>query len=374
MNSTKRPNTAAPSVNPPDCATPDGTKRYAERLGERFVGDFYRSSPLGVSVSTIGVGTYLGDPNDDDDAAYIAAIQEAIRRGINLIDTAINYRCQRSERALCFALQAAMRSGAVRRDELVVCTKGGYIPLNRSMPASRAEYQAYVRKEFIDSEILTAQEIVGGGHSLAPRFIRYCLAKSRQNLGLRTIDLYYVHNPEQQLASVSGDDLYERLAATFAVLEEAADRGDIMRYGIATWDGLRTSPDRHGHLSLERVVEAATRVGGRDHRLRAVQLPVNLAMTEAVRTPTQVVKGRAMSAIDAAQALGLSVIGSATLMQAQLTEGLPVTIRDHFRQFSTDAQRAIAFARSIDGLTASLVGMKRTEHVAENLKSAVESA
>jgi aryl-alcohol dehydrogenase-like predicted oxidoreductase len=224
-----------------------------------------------------------------------------------------------------------------------------------------------VRREFIDPEILRPDEIVGGGHSLAPRFIRYCVAKSRQNLGLRSIDLYYIHNPEQQLGAVDADQLYERLAEAFVVLEEAADRGEISHYGVATWDGLRAAPDQPGHLSLERVVDSARRVGGAEHRLRGVQLPVNLAMSEAVRAPTQLVNGRLMTVLEAAAELQVAVIGSATLLQARLTTGLPATLRDHFPSLETDAQRAIAFARAIGGMTSSLVGMKQPAHVDENL-------
>src|ERR1700753_1398169 len=146
MTKSIKPSTdASPSGNSPNSATAAGTQRYAERFGGVLASDFYRPLAQSLSVSSIGLGTYLGDATDEDDAAYVAAAREAIAGGINLIDTAINYRCQRSEQALCYALQGAMQSGAVRRDELVVCTKGGYVPLNRSAPTSRAEYQAYVQ-------------------------------------------------------------------------------------------------------------------------------------------------------------------------------------------------------------------------------------
>lgn len=367
----KRPETegnpsARPS-GPPAQSTPEGTDRLAARFRERFDDAFYTPAAIGRTISAIGLGTYLGEPSDADDAAYIEAARHAIGSGINLLDSAINYRCQRSERALCVAIQQAIQAGDIARDELVVCTKGGYIPLDRSMPATREEYQAYVRREFIDSEIVLAADIVAGGHSLAPRFLRYCLAKSRQNLGLRSIDVYYVHNPEQQLGSVAPDELYARLEAVFAMLEEAADRGEIAAYGIATWDGLRTMPGESGHLSLERIIETATRVAGSSHRLRAVQLPVNLAMSEAVRSPTQLVAGRPLTVLQAAAEFGVTVVGSATLMQARLATGLPAGIREHFSALSTDAQRAIAFARAIDGLGASLIGMRSIAHVDENL-------
>src|SRR5262249_25483510 len=147
-----------------------------------------------------------------------------------------NYRNQRSERAVGAALQRLLAAGTVNRAQLVVSSKAGYIPLDRTPPTSREEYRGYVQREFIDQQILRPDEIVGSGRSLAPRFRRYCLAKSRQNLGLRTIDVYYVHNPGQSAAALPPEELRVRLRAAFAMLEEAGDRGEINVYGCATWD------------------------------------------------------------------------------------------------------------------------------------------
>jgi aryl-alcohol dehydrogenase-like predicted oxidoreductase len=82
------------------------------------------------------------------------------------------------------------------------------------------------------------------------------------------------------------------------------------------------------------------------------------------------VGGKLVTVLEAAEALGITVIGSATLMQAQLVAGLPDAVRNHFPGLTTDAQRAIAFSRSVAGLSAALVGMKRVEHVDENLIAA----
>ena len=95
-----------------------------------------------------------------------------------------------------------------------------------------------------------------------------------------------------------------------------------------------------------------------------------LAMSEAVRAQTQLLNGRLVTLLEAAAELELTVIGSATLMQARLTTGLPAGVRDHFQALETDAQRAIAFARTIEGLGASLVGMKSAAHIDENLGAA----
>jgi len=58
-------------------------------------------------VPSVGVGTYLDDPTDTDDVDR-EAVGRALESGVNVVDTAINYRCQRSERAV-----GAAASGAV---------------------------------------------------------------------------------------------------------------------------------------------------------------------------------------------------------------------------------------------------------------------
>ena len=359
--------TAAPGVDTTKLrATPEATARYAQRFGSRFE-ELYRTTPFDLRVSSIGIGTYLGDSTDEDDDLYESAITHAIEHGINLVDTAINYRCQRSERTAGSAIQRVIAGGAVSRDQLVVCSKGGYIPLNVTPPASREAYRDYVQREFIDPEILRPDEIVAGGHSLAPRFLRYCIAKSRQNLGLRTIDVYYLHNPEQQAATLDHEDLKDRLRGAMAALEESASRDEIGVYGCATWDAFRVAPDARDYLSIEELVTLAHDVGGRDHRFRVVQMPINLAMPEAVRVPTQSMGGKMVTAVEAAEALGLMVVASASLMQGRLASGLPTAVVEAFPGLQSDSQRALAFARGVPGVTSALVGMKRREHVSENL-------
>ena len=131
-----------------------GTARYRDRFAPGFAADYFRAAPLHTTVSSIGIGTYLGEPTATDDEAYVASVEHAVRSGINVIDTALNYRGQRSERAVGAALRRLTASGDVSRDEVVLCSKGGYIPLDGQPPASRDEYLAYVKREFIDTEIL----------------------------------------------------------------------------------------------------------------------------------------------------------------------------------------------------------------------------
>ncbi|HET7459367.1 MAG TPA: aldo/keto reductase [Gemmatimonadaceae bacterium] len=396
---------AAPATEPlRGRATAAGTWRYAERFaaghggrGGRdaaaFAADFYRplardetdtrsavvvaaaASDEGapaIVVSSIGLGTYLGECDDRDDAAYTTTARHALERGVNVLDTAINYRCQRSERALGAALRGAVADGVMRRDEVVVCTKGGYVALDGRPPATRIEYQDYLEREFFAPGVMTPAEVVAGGHCLAPGFLAHQIERSRHNLGVATIDVYYLHNPEQQLDVVEPATFRARVRDAFALLEEKVARGEIARYGCATWNGLRAAPRTRGHLSLLELVETAREVAGDGHHFAAVQLPINLAMPEAARAATQEVRvsrgaTRPAPLLEAAVALGVAVVGSATLMQAQLARGLPEPVRAAFPELSTDAQRAIAFSRALPGVATSLVGMKHVEHLEENL-------
>ncbi len=355
-------------------ATAAGTARYRDRAAAKLAPDFLRPiSHDGVLVSSIGLGSYLGECDEADDIRYADTAHHALATGINLLDTAINYRCQRSERAFGKALSRAVRMETASRDEIVICTKGGYIPLDGTQPASREEYQAYVKLEYLDPGIIHADDIVAGGHCLTPAFLGDQIDRSRANLGVETIDLYYLHNPEQQLDAIDDTELHLRLRAAFALLEERCAAGDIGGYGCATWNGLRTPPGERGHLSLAMLVTLAREIAGDAHHFRAVQLPVNLALNEAVRTPTQRVGDRDLTVLEAASELGVAVVASATLLQAKLASKLPQQMREALPGLTSDAQRAIAFVRSLPVISSALVGMRSAGHVRENLGAARSS-
>jgi aryl-alcohol dehydrogenase-like predicted oxidoreductase len=347
-------------------ATAKGTARHAERYATRRGEEFHRPFDRTLRVSTLGLGTYLGECDDADDARYEAVARTAMERGINVLDTAINYRCQRSERVVGRAVRAAISGGVVARDEIVLCTKGGYIPLDGHAPVSREEYHAFLQREYFANGVVSPDDVIGDAHSIAPAFLADQLRRSRENIGVETIDVCYVHNPEQQLDVIKPSQLLDRLREAFAMLEARCDAGDIARYGCATWNGFRAARGTRGHLELAELVAAAREVGGEDHRFRAVQLPINLAMPEAVRLSTQRVRGRDMPCLHAAAELGISVVASASLLQARLAAGLPAQVREALPGFSSDAQRALSFVTSLP-VSSALVGMRSIAHLDENL-------
>lgn len=331
--------------------------------------EFFRVSGSGLEVSSVAHGTYLGDSDDATDALYAAALRQSLTTGVNVIDTAINYRCQRSERVIGRVLQEVIGEGLLRRDEVVLCTKAGYVPLDGTPPASREEYATYLKREYLDPGVVRPEDLVGGGHCLAPGFLLHQLERSMQNLGAQSIDCFYVHNPEQQLAALAPAELTKRLRAAFELLESCVKSGKIGVYGCATWNGLRLPAGSHGHLSLFELASIARDVGGHNHHFRVVQLPINLTMSEAVRVSTQRdPRGRLVTVLDAARELGIDIVASAPLLQGQLTHDLPAQVRELFAG-SSDAQRAIAFVRGLPSVLAAAIGMKSPEHVSENLAS-----
>lgn len=351
-------------------ATAEGTAQLAEQWRPRFVPDFYRTTRDGLVVSSVALGTYLGESDDATDELYHAAARYALSNGVNLVDTAINYRCQRSERVIGRVLQELIESGTLRRDQVVLCTKAGYIPLDQDPPESREQYDEYVRREYLDSGLVDVAGLVGGGHSIAPTFLLDQLHRSMRNLGVQAIDYFYIHNPEQQLSAITAPELSARLRSAFEALEACVSRREIRAYGCATWSGLRLPAGGRGHLSLYELDALAREVAGDDHHFRIVQLPINLTMSEAVRISTQRDgRGRLKHVLDAAAELGIDLVASAPLLQGKLTNDLPQQVRDLFPG-TTDAQRAIAFVRTLPGVVATAIGMKSSTHVDENLASA----
>jgi aryl-alcohol dehydrogenase-like predicted oxidoreductase len=156
------------------------------------------------------------------------------------------------------------------------------------------------------------------------------------------------------------------VARAFGALENLAARDAIQFYGTATWHAYRRPPGATDALSLSRMVEIARAEGGQNHRFRFVQLPLSVVMPEAFTQRTETVDGRARSVLDVAAELGITVVASASLMQARLARGLPAVFAEAIPGALTDAQRAIQFARSTPGIAVALVGMSSAAHVQEN--------
>jgi aryl-alcohol dehydrogenase-like predicted oxidoreductase len=327
-------------------ATNEFTNRFQGQKSNAFYGP-----AQGLTVSSVGLGSYLGDLDERTDQGYIDATLAAVRGGINFIDTSLNYRNQRSELSIGKAIAQLISAGELHREEFSICTKAGYLVPN-AMPK------------------LDADDVVGRMHCLTPPFLEDQLGRSRVNLGLETIDVLYLHNPETQLKFVSRDEFDRRIRAAFELLEQKVSDGEIAFYGAATWDGFRKPAGHPEGLSLGDMNAIAASVAGESHHFRFIQLPVNLAMGEAIAQRNEKIDGNPVTILEAAERLGITAIASASLLQARLSRNLPDEVKQAFPGFTTDAQRALQFARSAPGISVALVGMSNAAHVTENLRVA----
>jgi aryl-alcohol dehydrogenase-like predicted oxidoreductase len=346
----------------PGRATVAGTRRYAARFHERAAPGHFRDAAGGLTISSLGLGTYLGEPDAATDRNYAEAAIASAQGGINVFDTAINYRLQRSERSVGSALRGIVNRG-LSRDEFLVCTKAGFLTPDGDMPRDVNDY--FVR-EFIEPGILRPEDIAADCHCMSPTFLADQLERSRRNLGIECIDVFYLHNPETQLAEISAKEFARRILNAFEFLEIAASQGKIAAYGLATWKGFREDPQSREYLSLEALSQIARNIAGDSHHFRFVQLPMNLAMPEALTKANQTVNGKTLAPVQAARPLGITMVASAALLQGQLTHSLPSYVKDVLG-LKSDAERALQFVRSVPGVTTALVGMSGLEHVRANL-------
>ena len=344
------------------CATSDATKRYVTRFAERAAQGHFREAAGGLTVSSIGIGTYLGEPDATTDRSYTDAVVAAASGGINLIDTAINYRLQRSERSVGAALRSLVAHG-FSREEFVICTKAGFLTPDGDMPE---DVNGYFLHEYLEPGTMRSEDIAAGCHCMSPSYLDDQIERSRLNLGIDCIDVFYLHNPETQLGEISAVEFARRIRVAFEFLERAVAEARIGAYGLATWNAFREQPGSRGYLSLESMVAIAREIGGAGHHFRFVQLPLNLAMPEALTKANQTVQAKTMAMVQAARPLGITLIASAALLQGQLTRNLPAHVNEVLG-LTTDAERALQFVRSVPGLTTALVGMSRVAHVNANL-------
>ena len=345
-------------------ATKEGTTRYAQRFAGRAADGHFRETQRTL-LSSLGIGTYLGQPDEKTDAAYTTAVVAALENGINVIDSAINYRFQRSERSIGVALQQLAAKG-FSREEIVLCTKGGYLTPDGFMPADPNQY---FFREYIQPGIFHAKDLAAGSHCMTPTFLKDQLGRSLKNLGVECVDVYYVHNPETQLSDVPKPEFLQRVRAAFEFLESAVEAGEIRYYGMATWNGFRQDPRARDAMQLAEIAQIAQEIAGGMHHFRFVQLPFNLGMPEALTLGNQMLRERARTLAEAATDLDITVIASASLLQGQVARNLPESVAQAFG-LENDAERALQFARSAPGITTALVGMSRIEHAKANARLA----
>lgn len=348
-------------------ATPQGTKKYMENaLKNGFPNSHFRSFD-NLNLSSLGMGTYLGQITPEEDRDLENAIYESVKSGaMNVIDTAINYRSMKSEKNIGKAMKRLIEDGAISRDQIFISTKNGYITNDGDFPA--VDVLEYMQNMFISQGIIDPKDISSGYNVLNPNYIRKCIDKSLTNMQLDTIDLVYVHNAyESWVEDIDRKQFDEMIHKVFQVYEEYRSKNKINYYGMATWTCFRLPQIEREYLSLEEMVKIAQEVGGKNHGFRFIQLPYNLAYREAYMLKNQSVgNDRDLTILQACNKLDIGVFTSVPLLQTKLFDA---KIPDYLG-YDDQLLKIVQITRSTPNVLAPLIGQKKPNHVKENIQLA----
>jgi len=339
-------------------ATPDGTKKFAERQNQDSRKNYKNIHNL--TLSNVGIGTYLGNPDTETDYIVQNAVKKSILGGINVIDSAINYRAQKAERSVGSAISQLIDNDDISREEIFVGTKNGYVTNDGDI---REDLMQYVMREYGKTGIVKEGDISPGYHCMTLPYLNDQLDRSLKNLGLDCIDLMYLHNSIEGQTHLPREEFLKNLKNVFEFYEKKRKDGKIRFYGMATWECFRVTQENPLFLELSEVMDLAMEVGGTEHGFRFIQLPFNLMLDQAYLTKNHTVNGKTVSLLEAAQAFNLGVFTSVPLLQGKLlaTNAIP-----EFGDYSTSV-RLLQFVRSTPGVTAPLIGQKSESHVIENM-------
>ncbi len=219
-------------------ATALGTAAYSERKkkrdGSRATG--YRI--LGnteLTTSGVGFGCYR---ISNDVATHRSALEKALKEGCNLIDTSTNYADGESESCVGTVLQSVFEKGQIKREEVIVVSKVGYVQGHNLELAKKRESYLKPFPEMV-------KYMDGCWHCIHPDFIRDQLSRSLERTKLSSLDSYLLHNPEYFFSDAKKrapkgkieevrKSFYDRVTVAFEALEGEVQKGRIASYGVSS--------------------------------------------------------------------------------------------------------------------------------------------
>jgi len=347
-------------------ASSEGTKKFRDNAIKKGKSYLHFKEFDDLILSSIGMGTYLGDLSKEDDIDIENALYESVKsHAINVIDSAINYRAMKSEKSIGRSITRLVNDGIISRDEIFVSTKNGYITNDGDYPM--LDVWEYIQRMYISTGIIKAEDISSGYNVLNPAYIEKCIERSRFNLKLDTLDLIYIHNAfESWNQDVSKNKFFDMLSKVFEVYEKFRSKNKIRYYGMATWTCFRVGEENKEYLSLDEVYNIAKSIGGINHGFRFIQLPYNLAYSEALFLKNQNVGNeKKLTILEAAKKLKIGVFSSVPLLQGKLIQ---TKIPDYSETLTDPIMKLLQIIRSSPSIIAPLIGQKKMDHVNKNNK------
>ncbi len=337
-------------------ATLQGTTDYFKK--RNLWGGCLRNILCGIT-GPIAMGNHLGDFSDLDSQSYRNAMQYGLDNGINFIDTAINYRGMRSEIDTGRALEKAIIDKIISREEVIISTKGGLYLGDITRGLRPEEYfKKVLEPKGITKEDFNYEELYGA-HTLEPEFYEHALHRSMENLGVETIDIYYIHLPEVSRKVIGTDLFCKKLELLFYYLELQVNCGNIRYYGLATEEAFTYDQNSDWFFSLEKVVGLAEKVAGYNNHFKFLQAPYNIHNQSISKIKSQLINGQMYTTIEACQRLNLILMANMPLAEGRLLKSQ--AIKD-----------ALNFVINTSGIMVTMIGSKNIEHIKENINTSKE--
>jgi aryl-alcohol dehydrogenase-like predicted oxidoreductase len=340
-------------------ATAEGTANFSKKHESNSKNYFVFEE---LTLSNIGIGTYLGNPDSQTDELVKNAVKKSIESGVNVIDTAINYRAQKAERSVGKAISELINEKKINRDEVFVCTKNGYVTNDGDV---NSDFWTYVQDQYVQKGIIKDGDISSGYHCMTVPYLADQLNRSLNNLDMDCIDLMYLHNAvEGQINDIPREQFLKNLKDVFDFYEVKRKEGLIQFYGMATWECFRVPQNHPQYFSLLEILQLAKESGGNDHGFRFIQLPYNMYLDQAFMLKNQPDNENTVSILESAKNNNIGVFTSVPFMQGKM---LSPRVMPEFSNLEPSL-RALQFIRSTPGVMAPLAGQKSDSHVQENLK------
>ena len=366
-------------------ATLEGTIDYAEKH-PAFV---YRSLvPSGIRISGAGFGCYRVDARVKE---HEQALTKALLSGINVIDTSANYADGGSERLVGKVLADLVLAGKIKREEVVVVSKVGYL---QGENYSISQERKGAGHPFEDLVLYDE----GLEHCIHPDFLAEQLTRSLERLGLETVDCYLLHNPEYYLnwakqhkvAKIKARTEYlRRIRMAFLQLENEVRAGRINYYGVSSNSFPHPKSD-FDFTPLSDLWDMAQSISP-EHHFRVIQFPLNLFETAGITEKNQpggkslvefaldkglgILTNRPLNAIRADRLIRLSenVYQGDGIRQVQEFKDKVAGLDQSWENIPTLSQLALRSLRSTVGVTAVLMGMRREVYVEDALQELKQS-
>ncbi len=348
-------------------ATVEGTFSYIKKF-PKYLKDFYNFNG-DFFISSLGLGSFRKEPYREENylkqVNFYESTKTALKNGINFIDTASVYRYQESEKEIGKALYEMMKKKEISRENFIVSSKAGFIPLEFPFPKNPYEW---IDKKIIKTGLAKKEEIIADQHCMNPKFLEWSLNNSLKNLNLDTIDIFFLHNPETELGYIKKETVIEKIKKAFEFFEEMVEKKKIRYYGIASWNAFLYEENHPEYLSLKEMTDIAKSIK-KDHHFKYIQTPFNLAKPHMLNYVNQLGKdGKYYTLFQAAKSYGIYIINSSPLLQMNLFKR---KFNEKIKKLTytlnlSDILTALQFARS-NGALSTVFGSINPNHIKENI-------